>query len=188
MIGSSIPRSCPVCEADRERLARKRVCNFGPARPAAAGARREHHRAGECRACEMRRWQERNFSVWAHGTTQGLSNWEDSRKRSVQRAGVKPGWSSAYLEEVAQDLAYLRWIGDERDELHLGSTMGTDQRIDLVDLCNQSGPCRAAGTLRHRPRRGSLGVGGQLLGMRVFPGWRGDTRYVGPALPPRLAS
>ena len=61
--------------------------------------------------------------------------------------------------------------------------MGTDQRIDLVDLCNQSGPCRAAGTLRHRPRRGSLGVGGQLLGMRVFPGWRGDTRYVGPALP-----
>jgi hypothetical protein len=55
-------RNCPACEADRERLARKRVCGGGP-------ARREHHHARECRACEMRRWQERSCFGRAHDRT-----------------------------------------------------------------------------------------------------------------------
>ena len=46
----------------------------------------------------------------------------------MQRAGVKPGWSSAYLEEVAQDLAYLRWIGDDREGVESALQ---DERVEV---------------------------------------------------------
>jgi hypothetical protein len=44
-------------------------------------------------------------------------------------------------DEAEQNLVYLRRIGDDSDEHHLGSTMGTDQRIGLVHLGNQPCPC-----------------------------------------------
>jgi hypothetical protein len=37
----------------------------------------------------------------------------------------------------AQDIAYLGGVGDDCDESHLGSTAGTDHRVDLVDLRDQ---------------------------------------------------
>jgi hypothetical protein len=37
----------------------------------------------------------------------------------VQRTAIEPRRSPADFEQVAQDPAYLRGIGDERDEVHL---------------------------------------------------------------------
>ena len=41
---------------------------------------------------------------------------------SEQKAGIEAGRRPAGLDQVAQDLANLGRIGDDRDELHLGST------------------------------------------------------------------
>jgi hypothetical protein len=89
---------------------------------------------------------------------------------------------------MAQYLANLSRIRDDRDELHLGSTLRADQGIDLVYLCDQPCPCRTAGALGHGPCLRGCSVRGELLGMRVFPASRGDPGDVGQTHPARPAS
>ncbi len=101
---------------------------------------------------------------------------------------VPAGRGPANLDEVAQDLANLSRIRDDRDELHLGSTMRADQKIDLIYLCDQPRPCRTAGALGHGPRLGGCSVRGELLSMGISPANRGDTSDVRQVLPPSLAS
>ena len=62
---------------------------------------------------------------------------------SVQRARLESRRCPADLEQVAQDLAYLSGVGDDRDEPHLGPTPGTEQRALAV---------RFAATRRPRDR------------------------------------
>jgi len=73
-----------------------------------------------------------------------LEDWQRFQSREL---GSSPG-GPAYLDEVAQNLANLRRISDDRDELHLGSTTGADQGAPAV-------PFAASCRLRDRPRRPS---------------------------------
>jgi hypothetical protein len=89
---------------------------------------------------------------------------------------------------VAQDLAKLARIRDERDELHRRSATRTDQGIDLVDFRNQSRPRGAGGALGDGMCRGVSVGDGRRSSMRVSPANRGDTGDVRQTLPARLAS
>jgi hypothetical protein len=51
---------------------------------------------------------------------------------SVQGAGIEFRRCPSYLEKVMQDRAHFGRIGDDRYELHLGSTTGADQRAFAV--------------------------------------------------------
>lgn len=102
---------------------------------------------------------------------------------SVERGGIEPRGCTADVQQVAEDLSHLGWIGDEGDEAHLVSASGADQRIDFVDLCDQLCPCRTAGLLRHREGLGRPWVRGYTLGVQVLPSCGGHARDVGPVRP-----
>ena len=50
----------------------------------------------------------------------------------------------AVITEPEEDLAHLSRLGDHPKNPHRGRAAGTDQRVDLVHLSNQSHPGRAA--------------------------------------------
>jgi hypothetical protein len=53
---------------------------------------------------------------------------------------------------MTQDLAHLGRVGDQGDDLHLRATAGAHQGVDLIDLCQQARPGRAAGGVWHSLR------------------------------------
>jgi len=60
---------------------------------------------------------------------------------SVQWRGYEPRWSTADLDEMAEDPLDLRGVCDDSENAHAVSTARTDERIDAVDLCDKPGPC-----------------------------------------------
>jgi hypothetical protein len=42
---------------------------------------------------------------------------------------------------MSEDTLQLVGILDDRDNFHVGSALGADHRIDLIDLRKKSGPC-----------------------------------------------
>ena len=41
---------------------------------------------------------------------------------------------AACVDKMTEDIAYLSWILDDGNDLHLPSALGTDKRIDFIDL------------------------------------------------------
>jgi len=79
------------------------------------------------------------------------------KRGSVQRARMESRRCPADLEQVAQDLAYLSGVGDDRDEPHLGPTPGTEQRALAVrfaaTLSARKRACRARAAARGSDRQ-----------------------------------
>ncbi len=62
-----------------------------------------------------------------------------SRKDGV--AGRWRGsWSRAFVFAVAQDFSDGGGLGDESEDLHLGSAVRTGQRVDIIDAVDELGP------------------------------------------------
>src|SRR5208337_1321809 len=57
--------------------------------------------------------------------------------------------SRAGLDEVTEDSEDLRGIGDDGEDPHLGTTAGTAQGVNFVDLCEQPCPCSRGLSGRH---------------------------------------
>ena len=86
------------------------------------------------------------------------------KRGSVQRARMESRRSPADLQQVAQDLAYLSGVGDDRGEPHLGPAPGTEHGAPAVcfaaTLSARKRACRARaaalGGPLHRPSRSAV--------------------------------
>ena len=53
---------------------------------------------------------------------------------------IEPRWRPSDFDEVSKDAPQLVGILDDGDDLHVRTALGTDHRIDLVNLCKKPGP------------------------------------------------
>jgi len=74
---------------------------------------------------------------------------ERGAAESAQGSGVKARGSRSGLDEVVEDSQDLLGIGDNGEDPHLGTTAGAAQRVNLVNLCEQSCPGGAGLLDRH---------------------------------------
>jgi len=109
-------------------------------------------------------------------------------RRSVQAGGIQTRGRFPRLHEVSQDPEDLGGLGDHGDDLHGAVTAGADQRVSVVNLLDEPGPCGAAllgrdGQLGWRLFGGTDMDGG--LGLMVaLPSLRSEADQVGLARPP----
>ena len=116
------------------------------------------------------------------------------KRGSVQRARMESRRSPADLQQVAQDLAYLSGVGDDRGEPHLGPTPGTEQRALAVrfaaTLSARKRACRARaaalGGPLHRPSRSAVPRLSDRR--RAAPSWAPWRRPAGTSAPGGTAS
>ena len=123
------------------------------------------------------------------------------KRGSVQRTGIEPRRSPANFEQVAQDPAYLRGVGDERDELHSLSHTVDRAWGSRCPLRGQLPPTRSTSytfaiSLAQADRQAACGHRGGLRGVGLRKHWvhvglapppGSSAQDVGPRLPPCLA-
>jgi len=85
------------------------------------------------------------------------ARWNGGAAESAQGSGVKARGSRSGLDEVVEDSQDLLGIGDNGEDPHLGTTAGAAQRVNLVNLCEQSCPGGAGLLDRHGLIQGARG-------------------------------
>lgn len=58
--------------------------------------------------------------------------------------GIESQWEPPDLDQVPEDLLFVRILSD-RDDLNLGAAFRTNERMDLLHLCEKPRPGALAG-------------------------------------------